>query len=376
MSESDKYYIVSQDGFGGPLFRMAERYINKGGETKISVNNYQTDDNTRLSLVIKESPSGKFYRISARSSKRVEVGIVQPLNDSDFTSFVDSRNPRSGKVNPTEIPTISDPIEFTLSVLARLICEEEMTSPISSFSKIIDRESIFPPQNPEEIFRRFRLRQDSNSEFRFACFVCLDTKCQASKGMPVYYLGQDEKRLTIPRFTRRTQEILSSLENSQIPFSIDVLIADTDIYELYQEWLADPDQSTDILKYQQKLTEFFARVSPRCNVRLWSEIQSKYSTSYQKDFKEACDKLDEYQVMLSSARRIEFFQKKGIPINEETKNICRLTAARNFAIYAAQGPIINSEYDCLIMADPDPLRLGEKQSLLCPKLPIWYPYSG
>ena len=380
-SEEEKYYVISETGFGGRLFRMAERYIEKGGEVKKTASNSRSADNAYLSLTTRESPSGKLYTVSARSSKRVNVALLQPSDDADFVNFAESRTPKNGKINPAEIPiTASDPVEFTLSILARIIAEQETETPLALFSKVIERESVFPTQNLPEIIRRAQMRQQQNQQFKFACFACLDFKCVVQNNRPFYYLGQEENRLETPRLYRKTQTLTSALSQTGIAYNLDILLADNDPFDIYSEWLTNSDQKSAISHYAARLRQKLGNISPSVGLKLWSEVQSPYQAQYYQDFNAAYTSLDllvgEDYIQSSIRRRLAYFDKLGIKTDAEIIRICDLTAKRNVSLYAAQGPILNKEYDALIISDPDPTRLGKIQSLLCPDLPIWYPYSG
>ena len=162
-------------------------------------------------------------------------------------------------------------------------------------------------------------------------------------------------------------------------FTWDFLIADTDPYEIYQEWLRE-DPGEKIVQFTSQLPPKLSRPFPQVKFRRWSEIQEKYQVEYQGNFQrvyESAEKLvgPEY-VERSVYRRVKYFGQKGLPESSETTLVSQVTARRNIALYAAQGPILEDEYDCLVIADPDPLRLGKIQSLLSPNLLIWYPYPG
>ena len=178
---------------------------------------------------------------------------------------------------------------------------------------------------------------------------------------------------------RRTQQLVSQLDRTSVPYSIDILVADTDIYDVNGDWLDKRDQSMDIYNYQQMLLPKFSRVSPRFDCKLWSDVQASYEDQYRRDFGNVYNQYkgsNDDEVLINIEKRLRSLIDQGVPDSRQLRDICRITTERNFALYAAQGPIIDAEYDCLIMADPEPLRLGTKQSLLVPDLSIWYPYTG
>ena len=232
-------------------------------------------------------------------------------------------------------------------------------------------------QNIEEAFTRLEQRLLDESPLRMACFVCLNTKCVSRNGMPVFYLGQDEKRLTTPKLMRRTQQLVNLLDETTVPYKIDILIADTDIYDVNSDWLDTPDQSSDIYTYQQKLSSIFSGISPNFDCKLWSEVQAPYEDQYRSDFNYVLNQYtgsNEEEVLINIAKRKRSLISQGVPDSDELERICRITSERNFALYAAQGPILKRVYDLVIMADSTPKRLCKKQSLLEPDLSIWCPY--
>ncbi len=160
-------------------------------------------------------------------------------------------------------------------------------------------------------------------------------------------------------------------------FQIDMLVADNDLWEIYGEWL-DPsfpfkESFQSFLAQQQKVA---LKIDPEINVKLWSSIQSPYQNQYRVDFAKVYQSPESFplneKLQRSTERRIGYFRQRGIPITPAIKDICFTTAIRNIALYAAQGPILKQEYDCLFIIDPDSQRLGENQSLLAPDLSICF----
>ncbi|KKU58411.1 MAG: hypothetical protein UX80_C0003G0066 [Candidatus Amesbacteria bacterium GW2011_GWA2_47_11b] len=363
MSLENKYYIVSKTGFGGPGFRLAEKLVRKG---KDLVKNPRIPSRGPQGEIIttkkRTSSQGELWRVSARpnlspSSPKARVALLsltEPIEPSRLWS-----------------PTDYSPVEFALIVLNRLISEKEIKlSPAEKLFLILQSESRFPMQNPDVLKQRISQRYQEGNSLRIGLFVCLNMKCQAIENRPVNYVGQEQNRLETPRIKRRTQELTARLADSGLPFQWDFILADTDPEEIYGDWLSG-DQSQAIDLYESRL---------RTQVR-WSSLKSKYQEEYSSNFDLAlanCEQLvgPDY-IQASVQRRQNFFTDKvGLPITAENRLVCELTARRNIASYAAQGPIINREYDCLIIADQDPLRFGVIQSLFAPELPIWYPYPG
>lgn len=377
MKKDNEYFIASTNGFGGPLFRASQRYIEKGQMVPMTPQERGTVEDIFITKTLMQSTTGELFNVTARdkiSKTTIEISLILPMDSDDFCEFISSRDLA---VETTDLP----PIKFALATLAQvLIQENQERSPVERFKEIIITESLFPFQNIEEAFTRLEQKTRKELLFKMGCFICLNTKCTFRNGLPVFYLGQDEKRLTSPKLTRRTQQLISSLEETTVPYQIDILIADTDIYDVNGDWLDTPDQSDDIYAYQQKLSPTFSNISSRFEVKLWSDVQAPFQDQYTNSFRYAYinlgDLIGEEYIQRSIDRRLDYFSQLGIQPNPEIRQICDTTARRNVSLYAAQGPILNQEYDCLIIADPDPLRLGKIQSLLTPDLPIWYPYSG
>ena len=376
MSKDNEYLIVSTDGFVGQLFRASQKYIEKGQKVPQTPQERGLIGSVSVIKTTIKSSTGKLYGVIARDSvkkERVEVALIQPTNTEDYYQFISSRNLN---ISTTELP----PIKFALATLLQaLTLENQEQSPVDKFKEIMLRESLFPFQNEQEAFNRLEQRSREGLPFKMGCFACLNTKCSNRGGLPVFYLGQNENRLTSPKLMRRTQQLVSQLDRTSVPYSIDILVADTDIYDVNGDWLDKRDQSMDIYNYQQMLLPKFSRVSPRFDCKLWSDVQASYEDQYRRDFGNVYNQYkgsNDDEVLINIEKRLRSLIDQGVPDSRQLRDICRITTERNFALYAAQGPIIDAEYDCLIMADPEPLRLGTKQSLLVPDLSIWYPYTG
>ena len=377
--ENDKSYIVSNKGPGGKFFR-ALRYIRRDLENPedISLTPIASKriDGVQITTKGKSSPKGILTEVWARpiekpSSPKVKIAVFQPSGEDNFERDLDT------------IPTTTlSPVDYALSKLTqilRLKSEDQERPPLEKFKKLLITESIFPFQNIEATFIRLEQKIRDGLPFKMGCFVCLNTKCTSRDGLPVFYLGQDEKRLTTPKLTRRTQQLISLLDETTVSYRIDILIANTDIYDVNGDWLGKSDQSGDIYAYQRKLSPTFSSISPKFEVKLWSDVQAPYEYQYKSNFDYV---LGQYtgsnadEVLINIAKRKQSLMAQGVPDSSELDRICRLTSERNFALYGAQGPILNEVYDLVIMADPEPERLCEKQSLIEPDVRIWCPYPG
>lgn len=261
---------------------------------------------------------------------------------------------------------------------ARLL--EAQLPPDERFIKTMARQSLFPSQNWEGIISLVAKKRGGQLPFTFGCFACLPIRCLTKDGLPVYEVGDAETRLEIPKITTRTADLLRLLGKTNFPFLWKIFVADTDVDEIYGDWLANQDQKAQIATFKRRLQTTFEGCGRPTEVILWSEIQENWRESYKEDFKNTANNLSELVDLKdlddSVRRRLEYFEKKGIKENSQTKRIALTTAIRNVALYAAQGPVLEKEIDCLIIADPNPERLGKRQSLLSPNLPIWYPYPG
>jgi hypothetical protein len=376
MSNENEYFIVSTNGFGGPLFRVSQKYIESGQKVPMMPQERGVVGSIFVTKTLVQSTTGEQLNITARdknSKAIVEVSLIKPTDKDDYREFVSSRNL---EIDTTDLP----PVKFALATLAQVLMQENQEqSPVEKFKNIMIDESLFPFQNIEEAITRLERKFRQGLPFKMGCFVCLNTKCTTRNGLPVFYLGQDEKRLTSPKLMRRTQQLISLLDGTSVPYNIDILIADTDIYDVNGDWLANPDQSGDIYAYRQKLSAIFSNISPNFDCKLWSEVQAPYEDQYRSDFNYVLNQYadsNEDEVWANIAKRKSSLISQGVPDSYELGKVCRTTAERNFALYAAQGPILNEKYGLVIMADPEPDRLSEKQSLLSKILPIWKPYSG
>ncbi len=247
---------------------------------------------------------------------------------------------------------------------------------VGSFMKILEEESVFPMQNPQKISEKITFALLERRQIRFGCFVCLPIDLEVVEGLPKYFVGEWKTRLERSKNTKRFQQIVERFKESNFPFSLNFAIADTDIYDIYGEWLRNFDQTREIRNFRNRIVPLLT-TSNEVTVTEWSDLQAAFESSYYADFCNTCANIEKYVDSEYLSRSIEkrktYFESKGLQMNPEALEISKQTAIRNVALYAAQGPIIKNVFDCLIIADPDPLRMGKIQSLLAPDLGIWYP---
>ena len=383
-NEQDKYYIVSTNGKSGPVFNVVQRYIQLGGQSQVTRLSDQIPDQQAVINVQKRSNSkGELYLTTARSKKKVDTALFKPSQETEFKKYIESRNPSSGKIDPETMPTTSmPPVEYTMYLLlAELAKQNQEVDPVERQKKLIIETSYFPPQNLDEMLNRFAQKTQQCLPIRIGCFACLNMKCVGKNFLPKYYVGQEESRLESPRIIGRTNDLVRKLRDNKVDYNLEFLLADTDVYDVYGNYLINKDNTKEIRWYSQKLARKITNDQPDSKLSNWSDIQSPYQRQYQKDFDYVynnCEKLvgKEY-LERSYNRRYQYFRGQvGLPDSESMRFICYDTAKRNVALYAAQGPVLNKEFDCILIADPDPTRMGMLQSLLCPDLPIWYAFPG
>ncbi|OGD70721.1 hypothetical protein A3A84_02490 [Candidatus Collierbacteria bacterium RIFCSPLOWO2_01_FULL_50_23] len=380
---NSRYLILSENGFGGKKYRLAKKYLKSSGNTTESWA-IKRDGNCFVTQVTISGEAGRLDKITTRiGSKKVKIAIFQPANESDFAYYLEKRNPVKDKLLFTSL-TITEvsPATYAVGTLReKLKTETEVSTPTKKMRQLLKETSYLPVQNLETILARLEDSITRNRPLRIGCFVCLNMKCLQSGDKPVYFVGQEKNRLETPKVSKRTREILSKLENSGLNFAWDFLLADTDPLDIYDEWLGQQELVKEIGRYKSRLEKSIASLSPNTSIKSWSDVQAMFQKKYQTDFQrafETCDQLVGTEYIASSARRrlAYFTDRVGLPYSDEITKICETTAKRNIALYAAQGPILYDSYDLLVISDPDPSRLGKIQSLLCPKLPIWYPFPG
>jgi len=381
--KQQNYFILSQNGFGGKKYRLTKRYLKSRRDTAASWSTYRID-NCYITKVVISGMAGNLDKIIVRiGDKKVRLATFQPSDETDFNSFLITRNEAKDNITLASLETTSlSPVEYAISLITEIISQEtRIKTPAEKANQLINELSFFPTQNSQVITERLENSAAAGRVFRIGCFACLNMKCFPYQDRPVYFVGQEENRLETPKISRRTIEVLKRLEETGLKFTWDFLLADTDPLDIYGEWLGQQELAKEIGRYKSRLEKTIASLSPYSSIKPWSNVQDMFSEKYQTDFQrafETCDQLVGTEYIASSARRrlAYFTDKVGLPYSDEINKICETTAKRNIALYAAQGPILYDSYDLLVIADPDPQRLGKIQSLLCPKLPIWYPFPG
>ncbi len=251
---------------------------------------------------------------------------------------------------------------------------------ISELQQLLVTESQFQGQNLEAVCTK---AETLDRPLKFGCFVCLPGQWTLVEGEPKYEITQNTlTRLETEDFQFRTLELVTALEETKVPFSWDFLIADNDALEVFQPFLKSPQTlEEDIQRFNDRIAEL-AQLSESINVLLWSTVQKPYLDQYLKDKQRvskspliAADLKNRFEGRLEFYRK--YFQKIGeVPNKKLLEPLCLDVPQKNMELYAGQGPIIKKEYDCLVIGDRDPQRLGGYHSLLVPDLSIWYPYSG
>ncbi len=269
---------------------------------------------------------------------------------------------------------------------------ETPLSPSQAVIATVQNEAMFPTQNLAELKRRVDQAIQANRPLRIGCFVCLVNQWNINAdNQPTYQVNDDSQQLTRleqPPFIQRSKQLFAALNNLGLPYQWDFLIADTDAEELYSQWVQSSDEDKlRIKKFESRIKDKLCQLSPETvNTRLWSEIQGKYTQQYQEDFKQVLNGevpipnfAEVYAERVKYYRQFytNFYAQLGLAVNtRDIEALATIPPRLNLALYAAQGPIVNTEYDLLVIGDRDPLRCGRNQSLLVKDLPIWYPFSG
>ncbi|MEK7524748.1 MAG: hypothetical protein AAB548_00030 [Patescibacteria group bacterium] len=381
--KQQNYFVLSENGFGGQKYRLAKRYLRAAGKTETSWSTAKEND-CFITVVTISSAGGKLDKIIARiGNTKIRLATFQPSDEASFNRYLQAKNPAKGKLSINDLQTITaSPKKYAVSLVEQKTEKklEVSLSPTERMRQAIAEMSFFPVQNPETISQRLESAVAGGRPFRIGCFVCLNMKCYPYDNKPVYFVGQEENRLETPRLTKRTIEIVERLEKTGVNFSLEFLLADTDVMDVYGEWLGQQNLPLEIDKYKARLEKNLTTAPESASIKLWSAVQAPYANQYQKNFQLALETVRQLvgqgYVSASTTRRLQYFDNLGLPYSEKIAEICETTARRNIALYAAQGPILNDTYDLLMIADPNPTRLGKIQSLLCPDLPIWYPYPG
>ncbi len=380
-NEEEKYYVVSETGFGGKLFRTINRYTRKGIEISSLPRETINSEGSIVTTKGKTSPKGDLIKATARpktspSYPKTRVAFFRPENPDDFTANVDT----------SKLPTTINPVDFIQSLLLRRVAETSTEySALENLNRTIIATSLFPPQNAERFLKRANDRLREGRVIKIGCFVCMNIVLANVNGEPRDQTKEsiDNTRLNVPKIANRLKQITTLLEATNLPIELTLIIADTDARDIYGPWLADsPTQvKAKISKFSSNIARLGQQISPLINTRRWSDIETPYKGSYSQDFEYAYSNAETLAgkdiLELSIQRRKKYYATKGFT-NVTSQLLARWedAARKNVALYAAQGPIIDREFDCLTIMDLDPLKLGRNQSLLCPDLSIWYPFPG
>ena len=171
-----------------------------------------------------------------------------------------------------------------------------------------------------------------------------------------------------------------------MPFRWTYLIADTDPCDLFDDW-ADPnqDRAAEIERFQRIMQSKLSE-SPSVEVKLWSDIQRNFESLYKYNFEgvlKGTIKIPNIETILRERydyyKRFytDYFEERKMKVTEEEiDTLATIPPKRNIALYAGQGPICEDAFDCIAIADRDPLRCGKNQSVLTPNMGIIYPFPG
>jgi hypothetical protein len=244
-------------------------------------------------------------------------------------------------------------------------------------NELLKTESLYLGQNLESV-------TPPDQSLRFGCFVCLPGEWSLEEAKPVYQLNiERQSRVEGEDFQFRTLELITLLEELGLNFSWNFLIADTDLEDIFGSFVKKCSDNEEIIKeFIERISSTFSGLSHSITIERWSNIQRSYQSQYEKD-KERTEKLTiirediekRFDGRLTYYR--EYFARLGLVPNKKLlEPLCTQVPSDNIKLYSAQGPIIKDRYDCLVILDRDPTRLGRYHSLLTPDLPIWYPYNG
>lgn len=364
MSNENITYLISTGAFSGRDYFGVNKYLNKGKLFKKNRPSGQKINTAWLTTDVKSGQRGRLTRIlirpdSSPSSPKTKVALFTPNNLAEFNDYAKRR-----QLSVTE--SSEQPIEIALSLYMQSLARSERDfNPAGNFRESLLRLSTYPPQNLITIQENIIAVAEEKRPFRFGCFACLSIISFENNGLPqIKVVSDGEIRVLSPNITKRTEEIISVLNKTKFSFEIKYFLANTDPYEIYQSplnYVSQVDATLDRIK---------KGINRNIAVSKWSDIQSKYPSS-------ECDIIiDEQDIDSSVQRRLNYYEQKGFKITAKLEEYSRDCAKRLIKSYAKQGPLIEQECDCLIILDPDPLKFGRWQSILSPKLPILYLYSG
>lgn len=174
MSTESDYYVVSKNGFGGPKFRVAERFIESGDNCPNPPPEYSIAAGIYVTVVTQESSSGKLIKLSGRDPTRkvqAKVALLSVSNKDNLASFLNSRNPLSGKISEYQLPTTElEPLQFLLSTIAKAADNstaprvdtidtnklKEADASAKKFQEFVMQNSVAPPERPGRIKQLIR----------------------------------------------------------------------------------------------------------------------------------------------------------------------------------------------------------------------------
>lgn len=252
--------------------------------------------------------------------------------------------------------------------------EENVENPKNKLIDLIKKQSVYPMAN----FATIETNLQQTNRLEIGCFVCLPMICENINQSPRYSVGSALVRPEQPKINLALRRLVDRLEETNFPFRFTFIIADAEANETYGDFLK-PGQDEYIESLVSRLTKSLTFDSPNVEVCRWTELRKPYIGNYSELLKRAreifsrSEFLDEIE--WSTKRRLKYFEDLGLPNNPRIQNICRTAAIQNRAQYAAEGPIIQQLFDLLVIADPDPTRLGKNQSFFVQDLPIWYPFK-
>jgi hypothetical protein len=232
------------------------------------------------------------------------------------------------------------------------------------FNTILDL-ARFPTQNLNILKSRITEVVKTKKPFRFGCFACLSITSDNINGRPqVRVVPEGEIRILEPKIRQRTTKIIESLDIAGVPFSFEFILADIDPKRIYKS------NTNFELEIEETLDRINKLIPQGTTVIRWSEIETRNCIN------SGSIEIDEKDVEKSVQRRLIYYRQKGFTITPELIDYARDCSRRLIESYTEQGPILDEEYDAVAIADADPLKFAKYQSLLCPGLPIWFPYSG
>lgn len=251
--------------------------------------------------------------------------------------------------------------------------------------QVLLRESAYPIQNLDGIIQKLKDCLSEKRPFTIGSFVCLPSEWVFQNNKPVFRVNElVQTAVEKDSFIERTMEVLSALEETNLPFIWKFLIADTDINDVFGKFLVeDPNINLRVASFRQRIIDSLGSILPESTeVVLWSDLQKQYQSKYITDFNSIYkSNVADEDLKSRLTGRLGYYKKyylnQGYRISDQRlEPLCIEVPRRNIALYGAQGPIIDQELDCLVISDREAQRFGRFHSLLVPNLRIWYPYKG